>query len=344
MGEATQEKARAYWDRHHHTNEDPASWQANPRCREAINRRVSGHPEAWPIVAFKWYIGRRFQRGLSLGSGLGNLERAARSIDLCEAIEGVDASEVSIDIAKSRAKAEGVTGISYRVGNLNTLRLPRDHYDVVFFHASLHHVRSVERLLARVERALTPDGILYLEEWVGPSRTEWNDSRLAKMRALYAELPASWRAYPVLRAPIVADDPSEAIRSSAILPAVHRLFRVIAERPFGGHLVAVILSQLSDRVAEADRDALIERLLAMEEADLASDPSCSYHAVVVARRKSGLARVTGHALTIVVQLGVATRDLSATAWRVLVADRARAIARTHVGRALVRSLRSLGHR
>ena len=346
MSETTYDKARAFWDKHHHINEDPEiSWMAEPKCREAINRRVSGEPGVWPIVAFQWYIGRRFRRGLSLGSGLGNLERAVRQIDLCQEIEGVDASDVSLDIARSRAQAEGHTGISYRVGDMNTLRLPRERYDAVFFHASLHHVRSIEKLLARVERAMTPDGVLYLEEWVGPSRTEWSDARLAKMRALYAELPESWRAFPVLLAPIEPDDPSEGVRSSAILPAVRRLFHVIVERPFGGHLVAIILSQLArDKVPEPDRQALIERLLALEDEDLAKDPSCSYHAVVVARRRSGLARGAGRVRSFAVQLGVGTRHLIEAGWQTLIARRVRAARQTRAGRELVRRLRPLVRR
>jgi len=346
VGQTTYDDARTFWDAHHHINEDPEiSWMAEPKCREAINRRVSGLPEAWPIVAFQWYIGRKFRRGLSLGCGLGNLERAVRQIDLCEEIEGVDASEVSLDIARSRAKTEGHAGISYRVGDLNTLVLARERYDAVFFHASLHHVLSMEKLLARVERAMTPDGILYLEEWVGPSRTEWNDARLARMRTLYAELPEAWRAYPVLRAPIQPDDPSEGVRSSAILPSVRRLFDVIVERPFGGHLVAVILSQLSrDKVPEADRQALIERLLGLEDADLARDPSCSYHAVIVARRRKGVGRAMGRLLTFVARLGVATHDFIESAWQVLVARRVRAALQTRLGRECVRRLRPLVRR
>jgi len=345
VGETHYDESRAFWDTHHHVNEDPTSWQAEPQCREAINRRVSSDPQAWPIVAFQWYIKRRFRRGLSLGSGLGNLERAARRIELCEEIEGVDSSEVSLGIARTRASDEGLSGISYRAGDLNNLRLPRAQYDVVFFHASLHHVYSIERLLAQVECAMTPDGILFLEEWVGPSRKEWNRSRLAKMRALYAELPESWRVGPVLQPPIVVDDPSEAIRSSAILPAVRRLFHVIEERPYGGHLVAVILSQLCrDKVPDADRQALIQRLLALEEADLADDPSCSYHAVVVARRKTGLARVSGHARTFLVKLGVSARHGIEAAWQVVIARRIRAARDTRIGREVVRRLRPLVRR
>lgn len=306
MVERADDLARSFWEENHRIAEDATYWMADPRCRQAINRRVSGDPRLWPLEAFRLHVGRRFRRALSLGCGLGNVERAVRQMDLAEEIEGVDASEASLEIARSRAKDAGLTGITYRAGNLNTLTLPKDRYDLVLFHASLHHVRSVEKLLARVDGALTPDGILFLEEWVGPSRTEWTVARLARMRGLYAQLPEPWRAHAVLEPPIAGHDPSEAVRSSAIVPAVKRLFDVLEERPYGGHLVAVILYQLAhDRVPAADRDALVERLLALEDADLASDPSCTFHSVIVARPKRGLARVAGHIRTFFVRLGLA---------------------------------------
>ena len=312
------DEARSFWNTHHHVSEDPAFWMAAPLCREAINRRICGDSSVWPLDAFRRYVGRRFRRGLSLGSGLGSFERAARQIDLCDEIEGVDASEASLDIARAKALAEGHSAISYRSGNLNTLHLPRVRYDAVFFHQSLHHVRSVEKLLARVERAMTPDGIIFLDEWIGPSRTEWTDERLVRLRALYAELPESWRRFPVLKEPVEVNDPSEAVRSSAILPAVRRLFHVLAERPYGGHLVSVILWQLlHENVPEADRQALIVRLLALEEEDLARDPSLSFHTVLVARRKRGVARFAAHARTVGVRLGLAARYRIPTAWRIL---------------------------
>jgi len=139
---------------------------------------------------------------------------------------------------------------------------------------------------------MTRDGLLFIEEWVGPSRTEWNDARMARMRALYDPLPAAWKAFPTLQPPIAADDPSEAVRSSAILPSVRRLFHVLVERPYGGHLVAVILSQLArDKVSEFDREALIERLLALEDRDLAEDPSCTFHTALVAQKRRGARRI-----------------------------------------------------
>jgi SAM-dependent methyltransferase len=326
------EEAQTFWDKNQHINQDPTYWMADPQCRLAINRRVCGEPSVWPLEAFKRFAGRRFKRGLSLGSGLGSLERTARQLDLCEEIEGIDGSEASLQLARSKATEEGLSGISYRFGNLNSLQLPRAAYDVVFFHASLHHVRSVEKLLARVERAMTPEGVLFIEEWVGPSRDEWNAEKMSRMRALYDELPPSWKLVPTLQPPILVDDPSEAVRSSAILPAIRRLFDVLVERPYGGHLVAVILSQLAPgKVSQSERQALIQRLLALEELDLAQDPSCTFHTALVAQRKRGPERAAGHVRNVLLRPILAADYWISTGTR-LVWSRFRRFARRVIGK------------
>jgi SAM-dependent methyltransferase len=210
-------------------------------------------------------------------------------LKMCAEIEGLDSSEASLQIAREKAREEGLEGISYRRGDLNNLRLPRRAYDLIIFHQSLHHVSSLERLLSRVGLALAEDGLLALEEWTGPSREEWDGQRLAALRRMFGELPEAWRRWPVLRDPIEHDDPSEAVRSSAILPLVRRLFHVLFERPYGGHVVSILLSQMAlDRIPKDELDLAISRWLALEEQDLENNPESSYHTALVARPRTGL--------------------------------------------------------
>lgn len=318
MNPDPEEEARQFWDEHHHIAEDVDFWAAHPLCRSAINRRVYDDPNVWPLDAFRMYIRRRFGVGLSLGCGLGSLERAVRRMDLCDSIEGIDASEASLEKARERAREEGVTGITYRRANLNRLRLPRRRYDVIFFHQSLHHVRAVEKLLARVARALKPDGVLFLDEWTGPSRTEWTDAALARVRSVYAALPPEWRRWPTLQPPVERFDPSECIRSSAILPTVHRLFDVAAERPYGGQLVSIILPQLArEHIPPPRLDALIREWLAREDEDIARDPSTSCHTTLVARPRRGWSAAAAHTANFATRLRLAARYRIPTALRIL---------------------------
>jgi SAM-dependent methyltransferase len=286
--------AQRFWDANHSISEDPLFWMANPLCRRAINRRVTGDPNVWPLDGLAAFVnGKKFRRGLSLGCGMGSLERWARKSGLCEHVTGIDLSPVTLDIARERAKEEGVSGITYELGDMNQLRLPADTYDLIFIHQALHHVVGVEKLLGRLAQALTADGLFFIDEWTGPSRDEWKPFMIERAKAIYAGLPSAWRIHGELVPPILAGDPSEAVRSSAIMPGV-RLFFDAVEKPYGGHLSAVILSQLN-AVAAADPalQGHIERWLALEDDDIANHPERSYYAVVAGRPRRGIRRAIG---------------------------------------------------
>lgn len=282
---------------------------AHPICRKAINRRVSGDPGVYPLDYLYVSSGMaRFRRALSLGCGTGRLERAIARLGIAAQIDAIDGSPVSINIARQKASEEGLPHIHYRVADLNRVKLPRCFYDVVVFHQSLHHVSSVEKLLERVLASLRPNGLLFLDEWTGPSRFDWNEAKLARANALFAAVPACWRKWTELRNPIEVNDPSEAVRSSAILPAVHRLFSILSERPYGGHLVSVLLPQLERALIPAPAlDELISKWLAIEDADLERTPSSGYYTAILAAPRTGPGYVVARLASLVVRSRLAFR-------------------------------------
>jgi SAM-dependent methyltransferase len=303
------EVASQFWDQHHHISEDPAFWMAHPLCRRAINRRVSGDENVYPLDYLYLRAGRpRLGRVLSLGCGTGRLERAIAGLGIASAIDGVDSSVGSISIAKAKAAAKGLTIIHYQVCDLNSLRLPVATYDTAIFHQSLHHVGAVEKLLDRVRASLASDGRLFLDEWTGPARAEWTAHELAAADALYSVLPEAWRKWPRLRAPIELSDPSEAIRSSAILPAIRRLFVAVEERPYGGELVSLLLPQLErSQIPAEELDELISSWLSVEDSDLEHHAQLSYHTAILAVPRRGVSLLIGRAVGLAIRVGLAVR-------------------------------------
>jgi SAM-dependent methyltransferase len=275
---------------------------AHPICRKAINQRVSGTAETYPLDHLYEAIGSpRFDKALSLGCGTGRLERSMARLGIAAEIDAVDGSRVSIELAREKAAKEGLTGIHYRQADLNQLRLPRRCYDAVVFHQSLHHVSSVEKLLGRVVLSLKSDGLLFLDEWTGPSRSEWDVSKLARAQAAFAAVPPEWRKWSECRPPIEVDDPSEAVRSSAILPTVHRLFSVLRERSYGGQLVALLLPQIArENVPDTDLDQLMTTWLRAEDQELTRNGASGVYTALVARPRSGF----GLYVALAVNLGV----------------------------------------
>ena len=96
----------------------------------------------------------------------------------------------------------------------------------------------------------------------------------------------------MVRPPISAADPSEAVESSVILPSVRQYFDVIAHRDYGGNLLVPIFINLlrpdqpSGPPSEVF-DATIRRLLDQEDRLLARG-EMSYHAVVVGSARAGI--------------------------------------------------------
>jgi len=276
-----------YWDREVTAPVTPpdASWMAHRLVREYINERISGRPGGWPLDWFQSRYPRTFERCLSVGCGTGALERDLVRRGIARTVEAFDASPESLRIAQETADAEGVADrIRYSIGDFNSIRLPRRTYDLVCFHQSLHHVSELEHLLDQVRRSLKDDGLLYLDEFVGPSRGDWNDYAIRWYRAMYQLFPRDRRFFESFAMPVQEEDPSEAIRSGDILTRLFIGFDVEEFRGYGGNLLAMLFPDL--RVETLD-DEMVRTIILAERAMLGSGAR-DFHAIITARPKRGV--------------------------------------------------------
>ena len=279
------DSARTFWD-----NEivDPTHtpWMAHPLVRTHLNHTFDPEQPSWPIEWFARYVGhRRFRRGLSIGCGGGALERSLIDYDLCTIVDAFDASIHSLYLAKQEARRRKMGNrIRYFAADFNeALFLPRHTYDIVFFHQSLHHVAKLEKLLRAVLLTLKPGGLLYLDEYVGPSRADWTEALLEPQEREYARIPRELRKSDRLALPIQEDDPSEAIRSGEIMEQLRVGFDLAEQRDYGGNLLAVVypnLQQADDQTVAS----MIER-----EQELLRGGAPSFYTVLVATPKTGTA-------------------------------------------------------
>jgi SAM-dependent methyltransferase len=279
--------ARRFWSSEGVREAEDHYWGAQPLVRRAINRRVTGDPNRWPMEWFaEMYAREPFARGLSVGCGSGLLERDVLAKGICEAMEGIDFSEESLEQARFAAEEGHLSDrLEYRAEDINALKLPRGRYDIVFFHGSLHHVRQIERVLTEVRHSLKPGGLVYLDEYMGPSRSEWTDGEWGFARSAFDSLPEDLKNRPNLMIPLPLDDPSESIRSSAIRPAAARLFEVVEERPYGGNILWFVFPCLDMERLRQDSTGALSRLIALEEHLLERGWVESYFRVIVARKR-----------------------------------------------------------
>lgn len=268
-------------------------WMNHPAVRTRINQRVTGDGSRWPIQWLPDVVPERvpFSRAVSIGSGVGNLERSLVDHGLVVQVTGIDESAAAIEQARRSAKEAGMAQrIEYVVADARAYLRSAQNLDAVFFHASLHHFDRLPELLSLVRQSLQPRGVLYLDEYAGPARGEWTWRHLLQWNAIYWSLPRCVRRTRVIRRPINRGDPTEAIESSGILPAVEQHFRVIARRDYGGNLLAPIYPSLlrpnqPHGPTEAQFDDVIQALIQREEELLRHESGFS--TVVIAERSGG---------------------------------------------------------
>lgn len=277
-----------YWDREVTAPVTPPahSWTAHLGVRHYINRSIGGENGTWPLDWFQSrYPGKVFERALSIGCGSGALERDLVRRGIVRSIEAFDASPASIELARELAAREGVGDrIQYSIADFNIAVLNPATYDLVCFHQSLHHVEALEHLLREVRRSLKPGGMLYLDEFVGPSRTYWNDLTIRWFTAIYRLFPRNLRYFDEFAMPVQKEDPSEAIRSSEILSRLRIGFTIEEFRGYGGNVLAMLFPDL---LVERLTDAQVDAMIAAEGAMIAAG-AAPYHAVIVARPRNGL--------------------------------------------------------
>jgi SAM-dependent methyltransferase len=247
---------------------------AHPICREAINTLVTGSAQEWPLDWFKRvYCGEPFKRGLSWGCGLGAFERWAIRRGVVSEIDGVDISETSLHEARRIARQDGLSGIRYRVGSFDAPETFEQTYDVVFFHASLHHVSNLEGLFESLRRSLVPGGVIYMDDYIGRSRHRWRSRHLKKAQAFLDRVPPEGKTRTALDFPVGTSDPSEAVRSEEIPYFFSRHFDVVEWKPYGGQITSVVLPWVRVQWAQTEEGRQhIQAMLNEEERELRRDP------------------------------------------------------------------------
>lgn len=261
---------------------------SHPRVRARINRRVNGNPALWPIHCLRSVVPDRlpFPRALSVGCGLGYLERSLAELGFVQSVTGIDERAEAIAEATRAAVGGGhAETIRYEHAEARDYLSRQRDLDAVFFHASLHHFDRPRDLLGLVRQALAPGGILYCGEYAGPSRDEWRWRDLLRWNLIYLRLPRGVRRTKIVRAPINRADPTEAVASSQIVPAIESAFRVLARKDYGGNLLAVIYPNLRppfDQDGQEMLDRVVNELLESEDRILNSEPG--YQSLIIAER------------------------------------------------------------
>lgn len=258
-------------------------WWNFSAVREVNHQRITGDAAlSW----FTWQIAKRekpFGRILAFGDGKGMAAEAA--------LTRKDVSEVIyMNISKEECRRfcdlfsqNGIT-IPHRciVADANHFDYSRiGPFDSIISVGLFHHLHNFEQIFPQMNDALTDSGILYADEFTGPSQWRYEGRIVELVNEILSALPAD---LVLDRSPVkgedyhhlwkICGDPSESIRSGELHQALTGCFSVLEATHFGGTILFPLFQtsyMKSQRLnvpnwheTEAGRTE-IRRLAAMEE-------------------------------------------------------------------------------
>ena len=185
-----------------------------------------------------------------------------------------------------RLGLEGI--IEYNRKDLNVEAVGEaNSYDFILGIGTIHHIERLEGLFQEINNAIREDGIFCMREYVGPCRLQFTDKQINICNRILEGLPDYLKRdrdgiikKEVSRLSVesvVADDPSEAVRSEDIMETANRYLEVLACNWTGGTLLHPLLDGIAGNFekGEAERAILkglivLERVL-IEESVISSD-------------------------------------------------------------------------
>ncbi|MFZ0429759.1 MAG: class I SAM-dependent methyltransferase [Acidobacteriota bacterium] len=290
-------RAGRFWGKHHSSSSAThAFWLGVDEVMAWVNLKVSGHPQIWPLSWFLMSLPPDqlpVRYALSIGCGEGSLEREVIRHEAALRVTGIDVSSKSLELASRLAGRAGYGDrLEYRRSAAEAWLAGgegEDAIDLIFFHASLHHMEQLERVLSLCARRLVRGnpGLLYVDEYIGPSRDEWTEFDLRHSATLFERIPRRFRQQRSLRFPIAYEDPTEMIRSSEIEPLLRQHFEVTEYRPYYGNVLMPLVCGIRPEYLEDSRVRTVLREAMKLEDDLARQGAIDpIYAVFVARPKA----------------------------------------------------------
>ncbi len=258
-------KIQSAWE---HVESDRSSWWDLEEVVRRWNRLITGDPalDYQPYVARKYLLGVRGLKAVSIGCGTGSKEVKWAATKKFSTIDGYDISPSRIQCARElRAESKWKDRLDFQIGDVHTLQFAPASFDVVIFDNSLHHCSPLGPVVHRVHRWLKEDGLLVLNEYVGPDRFQWTDEQTEITNSLLRLLPERFRMMKDGRLKtrmtrfgslaIRMNDPSEAAESSSMLRLVQEWFKISELKPYGGTILANLLKDIAHNFRSGEAGA-----------------------------------------------------------------------------------------
>lgn len=285
----------------HTTTPTGSVWEI-PALRRRWNQLVTGNPDQDHVgYISRKHLKKRYRLiALSPGCGGGDNELNWARTGRFRRIDAFDLSPQRIQAAREKARIQKLNHIvRFSVGDITTVASRRERYDLILFEGALHHFTPVKRILSETSGMLKSDGLLVINEFVGPSRFQWTRCQLRVANALLALLPDFYRRktngrikkgiYRPGQLAMRLLDPSEAADSSSIMPCLKEMFEILEIKQKGGTILNLLFHGIAHHFQKPDEtaQAFLELSFTAEDLLLRSKQIASDYVVAVCRPRPG---------------------------------------------------------
>jgi|CXWL01.1.fsa_nt_gi SAM-dependent methyltransferase len=180
-------RARAeaeYWARSNAPGlSDAAAGAGGGLGQSHYNRRYTGDGSVHWFETIARY--GEFRKGLVLGAG--GITQEAR---ILETNPSLDLTVLDISAGALASREEELASrfpgrVATGVADFNFIDLPEAAYDLIVSSSAIHHVMNLEHLAYQVNRALTPDGYFFLDDYVGESLRRFTPEKKLAFELIY---------------------------------------------------------------------------------------------------------------------------------------------------------------
>lgn len=278
-----------------------SNWWLVPGIRQRWNRMITGDENSnyENYVVDKYFEGSRGIKLLSLGAGSCSHEINFASHDCFSLVTCIDLAGNLLEKGRIRSHKLGLKNMEFLQGDVHRMRLEEEGYDMILFHASLHHFRDINGLIGGVVRkALKDDGILVINEYVGPDRLQFPSAQIKAVNQALGMIPGPYRSRYLMKARkrkvsgpgilrMYLADPSEARESERIMGVLKKEMEVVEIKPYGGNVLMLALKDIAHNFMEEGTEsrAILEELFDFEDEYLENAQSDFVFAVYRKRKQ-----------------------------------------------------------
>lgn len=258
------------------------NWWDVPAVQTRWNKMISGDEN----IDFRDYLinhhlkDKKDLKVLSLGSGTCQHEiYYAGFSTVFKEILCVDLGLNNIEKAQKIAKEKQLSNIHFKCEDIYKTSFKENYYDLVFFHASLHHFSQLDELFkCKILPALKDNGCLFINEYVGANRFQFPKKQIHTINEALQVIPEKHKVRSATNLVknkfygnglfrVYLADPSESVSSADILDTVYKYFNVVEERSFGGNILMSVFKDIAYHFVDltAVKQTILNKLFKIED-------------------------------------------------------------------------------